>query len=234
MNTSLTDAIRARVAREVAASLEPHVEMLRSLMGAIAAAHSTTEDRQDVARAGLAEAAPARATQVPDARRRCGHRRSRGAAYTRSPGDPAASQLAEHPGAREEREKPSHPAQHARSVQTSTTGATVAVARTGAVSPASPAPRPSISSATAAEVVEQATSAAAPASAPPSPAATSSAAADTRGFHIDQAVRIRRPDGFAEATVVQIDPSTGLLELELIEEGRYVKLPAEKVIAAAA
>lgn len=210
MNASLADAIRTRVASEVAASLQPHLEILRSLMGAIEA-HPTFDRRPGVARS--AETATARATPAPKARRRSGHKTS-AAAGAGTPGEPTALQQleAERPSARAAACEPAQPA-----------GATPTATTAGAVAPFS-------ASSAVAALPEKATSALTLPCAPPSLASAGSP--DTRGFSIDQPVRLRRPQGFVDATVVQIDPSTGLLELELVDEGRYVRVPAEKVFAA--
>jgi hypothetical protein len=212
MNANLADAIRTRVASEVAASLQPHLEILRSLMGAIEA-HPTFDRRPGVARS--AETAIARATPAPKARRRSGHSKTNAATGAGTPGEPTTSRQLEEerPSARADARQPAHPE-----------GATTIASTAGTIAP------PLSAGSAAAALPEKATSALALPRAPPSRAPTVSP--DTRGFHIDQPVRLRRPQGFVEATVVQIDPSTGLLELELVDEGRYVRVPAEKVFAA--
>jgi hypothetical protein len=212
MNANLADAIRTRVASEVAASLQPHLEILRSLMGAIEA-HPTFDRRPGIATS--AETATVRATPAPKARRRSGHNKTSAATGAGTPGESTTSQKleAERPSARADGCQPAQPA-----------GATPIATRASEAAP------PSSASSAVAALPEKATSALTLPSAPPSLASTGSP--DTRGFSIDQPVRLRRPQGFVEATVVQIDPSTGLLELELVDEGRYVRVPAEKVFAA--
>lgn len=212
MNANLADAIRTRVASEVAASLQPHLEILRSLLGAIEA-HPTFERRPGAARS--AETATPRATPAPKARRRSGHGKTSAATGAGSPGEPTTSQQleAERPSARADARQPAHPA-----------GATTVATTAGAIAPLLSA------GSTTAALPEKATSALTLPRAPPSLSSTGSP--DTRGFYIDQPVRLRRSQGYVEATVVQIDPSTGLLELELADEGRYVRVPAEKVFAA--